>query len=237
MTSEPLRISMASPVFSEGREKNVKVRQIALYIGFTMGIILLIYSLSIGTMIGANWFGENAHDLWHLNNYFVIEGQYAYSIFGLATMVIGGLATGIAATAFLNYHKTRRTVLILSTAFVIAITMTGLGFNTLDFMLGGFYWTNQTYPPPVQIPLFGPVDVWNFYFFFFVVPLWASGYLIGSSSAYFAFIHKPLQAAEVYVAKHNFGILHQPQPKAYFAESRTYWRKPAVSASAFDGIN
>ncbi|MGE5555375.1 MAG: hypothetical protein ACM3UY_03810 [Methanocella sp.] len=211
--------------------------QIALYIGFTLGIVLLIYSLFIGTMIGANWFGENAHDQWHMNNYFVIEGQYAYSIFGIATMIIGGLATGITMTAFLNYHKTRKTVLILSTAFIIAIIMTGLGFNTLDFMLGGFYWTNQTYPPPVQVPLFGSVDVWNFYFFFFVVPLWASGYFIGSSSAYFTFIHKPLKAAGAYVAKQNFGILHQPQPKAYFAESRTHWRTPGVTTSAFDGTN
>jgi uncharacterized membrane protein YciS (DUF1049 family) len=86
----------------------VKGWQIALYIGFTLGIVLLIYSLFIGTMIGANWFGENAHDQWHMNNYFVIEGQYAYSIFGIATMIIGGLATGITMTAFLNYHKTRK---------------------------------------------------------------------------------------------------------------------------------
>jgi uncharacterized membrane protein YciS (DUF1049 family) len=80
-------------------------RQIALCIAFILATVLLIYSLFIGVMIGADWFGKNAHDQWHMNNYFVIEGQYAYSIFGLAAMIIGGLATGIAMTASLNYQK------------------------------------------------------------------------------------------------------------------------------------
>jgi hypothetical protein len=116
--------------------------------------------------------------------------------------------------------------------------MTGRGFNTLDFMLGCFYWTNQTYPSPVQVPLIGAVDVWNFYFFYCVVPLWASGYLMGSASAYFTFIYKPLQAAEAYVAKKNLGsILHQTQPNAYFAESKVHWRSQSVTSTTFDSTN
>lgn len=189
-------------------------------------------------MIGADWFGAHAHDQWHMNNYIVLDAQYAYIIFGLTTMIIGGLATGVAMTSFLNYKRTKKTILILLTAFIIAIIMTGLGFNTLDFMLGCFYWTNQTYPPPVMVPLFGAVDVWNFYFFFFIVPLWVSGYMIGSSSAYFSFIYKPLRAAEEYVAKKNLtSMLHQTQPKAYFAESGSHWRHSAVTAKAFDSTN
>ena len=71
-------------------------------------------------MIGENWFGANAHDQWHMNNYFVIEGQYAYAIFGLATMIIGGLATGIAMTAFLEYKRTRK---IISTIIIILLVL------------------------------------------------------------------------------------------------------------------
>jgi hypothetical protein len=213
-------------------------RQIALCIALTLGAVLLIYSLYIGVMIGADWFGTHAHDPWHMNNYVVLDAQYAYIIFGLATMIVGGLATGVAMTSFLNYKRTKKTVLILLTAFIIAILMTGLGFNTLDFMLGCFYWTNQTYPPPVIVPLFGAVDVWNFYFFFFVVPLWVSGYMIGSSSAYFTFIYKPLHAAEAYVAKKNLGgMLHQSQSKVYLAESGSHWRTPGGVAKAFEGTN
>ncbi len=222
-----------------GRENNMRGRQIALATALILGAILLGYSLYVGVMIGADWYGKDATAEWHMNNYFVIEGQYAYSIFGLATMVIGGLATGIAMSSFFNYTKTKKVILILAAAFVVAIITTGLGFNTLDFMLGCFYWTNQTYPPPVQVPLIGGVDVWNFYFFFFVIPLWASGFLMGSASAYFTFIYKPLRAAEAYVAKKNLGsMLHQTgQPKAYLAESKVYWRNQGSIAKSFENTN
>lgn len=214
-------------------------RQIALAATLILGIVLLCYSLYIGAMIGENWFGANAHDQWHMNNYFVIEGQYAYAIFGLATMIVGGLATGIAMTAFLEYKRTRKIIIILSAAFIVAIAMTGLGFNTLDFMLGGFYWTNQTYPPPVQVALIGSVDVWNFYFFFCVVPLWTSGFLIGSASAYFNFIYKPLHAAEEYITKRNLGAMLHPTggQKVYLAESKVVWRTSGLVQRKFDNIN
>jgi len=222
-----------------GREKKLKGRRIALAATLILGILLLCYSLHIGVMIGQNWFGVNAHDQWHMNNYFVIEGQYAYAIFGLATMIIGGLATGIAMTAFLEFKRTRKIIITLAAAFIIAITMTGLGFNTLDFMLGCFYWTNQTYPPPDQVALIGPVDVWNFYFFFCVVPLWASGFLIGSASAYFSFTYKPLHAAEEYIAKRKTDLIFQPTAgqRTYFAESKAVWRSNCSVQQKFDNIN
>jgi hypothetical protein len=222
-----------------GRENPVKGRQIALAATLILGVLLLCYSIYIGVMIGQNWFGIHAHHLWHMNNYFVIEGQYAYSIFGLATMVIGGLATGIAMTAFVEYTRTRKIIIILGAAFAVAIIMTGLGFNTLDFMLGCFYWTNETYPPPVQVAVIGSVDVWNFYFFFCVVPLWMSGFLIGAASAYFSFVFKPLHAAEEYIAKRNFGAMLHPTggQKTYLAESKVVWRSSGSTRQSFDNKN
>jgi hypothetical protein len=214
-------------------------RQIALAIALTLGVILLCYSLYVGVMIGADWYGKEATFQWHMNNYIVMDAQYAYSLFGLATMAIGGLATGLAMSSFFNYTKTKKHILILTVAFFIAIVMTGLGFNTLDFMLGSFYWTNMTYPPPVQVVLFGPVDVWNFYFFFFVAPLWASGFLMGSATAYFTFIYKPLRAAEAYVAKKNLGaMIHQTSlQKEYVAESKVFWRNRSVLKETFENTN
>jgi hypothetical protein len=213
-------------------------RQIALCVALIMGAVLLCYSLYIGVMIGADWFGKDATAEWHMNNYFVIEGQYAYSIFGLATMVIGGLATGIAMFSLVNYPKTRKTILMLMVVFFIAIALSGLSFNTLNYQLGCFYWTNMTYPPPVQVALIGSVDVWNFYFFFFVVPLWASGFLMGSATAYFSFIYKPLRAAEECVAKKNLGAkLQRTKQKAYLAESNVLWRNRSVIRESFDNIN
>jgi hypothetical protein len=224
-------------IFRKG--EYLRGRQIAFAATLILGIFLLCYSLYIGVMIGQNWFGAHANDMWHMNNYFVIEGKYAYAIFGLATMIIGGLATGIAMTAFLEYKRTRKIIIILAAAFIIAITMTGLGFNTLDFMLGYFYWTNETYPPPIQVAVIGPVDIWNFYFFFCVVPLWTSGFLMGSASAYFSFIYKPLQTAEEYIAKRNLGSMLHPTvgAKTYLAESKAVWRSSGSLQRNFDNIN
>jgi len=185
-------------------------KQTALATAVVLGVALVIYGVYIGVMIGADWYGKDATFPWHMNNYIVMEAQYAYSIFGLATMAIGGLTTGVALSAFFIGHKTRKLAVALMATFFVAIITSGLGFNTLDFMLGCFYWTNQAYPPPVQVGVFF-VDVWNFYFFLFLVPLWLGGFLVGSASAYFSFIHKPRYDAMAYVAKKNFSGVIQPQ--------------------------
>jgi hypothetical protein len=217
-----------------GREKNMRGKQIALLSVLLVGIALLLYSLYIGVMIGADWYGKDATFQWHMNNYIVMDAQYAYSIFGLATMAIGGLATGLAMAAFFKFTKTTKHILILLTVFFVAIITTGLGFNTLDFMLGCFYWTNMTYPAPIPV-LFFTVDVWNFYFFFFVVPLWASGFLMGLATTYFAFVHRPRNAAAAYVAKKNLADMLKKQN--YVAESRVFWRSRRAIEATFENTN
>ncbi len=210
-------------------------KQIALIVALILGISLLCYSIYIGVMIGADWYGKDANFQWHMNNYIVIDGKYAYSIFGLATLAIGGLTTGIAMSAFFSFNKTTKLAIALMVTFLAAIVTSGLGFNTLDFMLGCFYWTNQTYPPPVQVWIFA-VDVWNFYFFLFVVPLWFGGFLIGAAASYFGFVYQPKQAAAAYVAKKNLkGMLNQPQQ--YLAESKVIYRSRGVFKENFDATN
>jgi hypothetical protein len=210
----------------------------ALTITLAISLIILCYGIYIGVMIGADWYGKDATMQWHMNNYFVIEGQYAYSIFGLATLALGGIATGFAMAAFTTVHKTKKNILILATAFFTAIALTSLGFNTLDFMLGCFYWTNMTYPPPVQIG-FLAVDVWNFYFFFFVMPLWFGGLLMGIATSYYAFIHRPQQATQAYLTKKNLTNLIKPSMhlKEYIAESKVYSRSRGLIKENFDTTN
>lgn len=213
-------------------------RQIALGVALVLSVILLCYSLYIGVMIGADWYGKDATFQWHMNNYVVMDAKYAYSIFGLATMAIGGLATGIAMSSFFTFTKTKKHVVLLTVAFFVSIFMTGLGFNTLDFMLGSFYWTNMTYPPPVHLFLLGSVDVWNFYFFFFVAPLWISGFLMGGSVSYYKCIYQPQCAAAAYVAKKNFGaMLSQSMHKDYLAESKAFSRSRRFIKETFDNTN
>jgi hypothetical protein len=142
-------------------------------------------------------------------------------------------------SAFFTFNKSTKHILVLVASFFVSIIMTGLGFNTLDFMLGSFYWTNMTYPPPIQVALIGSVDVWNFYFFFFVAPLWFGGFLMGMASSYYAFIYHPQQAAAAYIAKKNLaGILSETgQKKKYLAESKVFSRTRGIVKESFDQTN
>jgi hypothetical protein len=211
--------------------------RIALSVVLVLGVVVLLYSVNIGLMIGSEWLGSNASFQWHMNNYFVLDAKYAYTLFGLATLAIGGAAAGLAMSSFFTFQKSTKHILVLAAAFLVAIFMTGLGFNTLDFMLGSFYWTNMNYPPPVQVPFFGSVDVWNFYFFFFVAPLWAGGLMLGLATSYFAFVYQPSRAVAAYVAKKNLaGMLNQTaQPKKYIAESTVMPRSRRLET--FDNTN
>ncbi len=217
-------------------ERGVHIKQSALAIVLILGVALLCYGIYIGVMIGADWYGKDATFQWHMNNYIVMDGQYAYSIFGLATMAIGGLATGVAILSFFSFHKTTKVALILMGAFFVAILTSGLGFNTLDFMLGCFYWTNQAYPPPVQVGFFS-VDVWNFYFFFFVVPLWLGGFIIGSASSYFSFVIKPRYNAAAYIARKNLSSVIYPHQKAYLTDTKNYTASRSFAQENFDTTN
>lgn len=204
--------------------------------------ILLINSLNIGFDIGSVWFGEQAHAQWRMNNYFFLEAKYAYGFFGLATLAIGGLATGIALPAFFFFAKSRKVRIASAGFFFVAIILTGLGFNTLDFMLGCFYWTNMTYPPPVHVAVLGYVDVWNYYFYLFVVPLWLGGFLTGLATSFGTMMHHPKTLAAHYELSKRLklpGLIMQEtkQPQEYFAESRVFTRNRKATKPTFKTSN
>jgi hypothetical protein len=204
-----------------------------------VGAILLCGSIMVGIEIGSEWFGINASAPWHMNNYIVIDGIHAYTFFGLAALALGGLATGIAIPALVGLTKTKSHRATAIVAFFIAIALSGLGFNTLDFMLGSFYWTNMQYPPPVAVPVFGLVDVWNYYFYFFVVPLWLGGFITGVATSYAACKWQPKLPAKL-ATKRNLGLklkiptyLKTTQHKEYTAETQMHTRKhkPQINGS------
>jgi nitrogen fixation protein len=68
------------------------------------------------------------------------------------------------------------------------------------------------------------VDVWNFYFFFFLVPLWAGGLFVGLAAMHYALIYRPYRAASAYVLKKNLTPIIQAK-KEYLAESAVLTRK------------
>ncbi len=52
-------------------------KQTALAVALVIGIVLILYGIYIGVMIGADWYGKDATFPWHMNNYIVMEAQYA----------------------------------------------------------------------------------------------------------------------------------------------------------------
>lgn len=213
------------------REGTSTSRRVALLVALiALGVVLLLGSINVGVTIGSEWFGASASSPWHMNNYIVINAEDAYVCFGLGAMALGGLATGIAASTFFNPARRISGKIGLVCAFFVSIFLTGLGFNTLDYMSGNFYWTDLHYPPPVSVPLIGQVDVWNYYFFFFVVPLWIGGFTLGVAASCCIFSYRPRRLGSAYSVNGNFGHLKVKttltrKTKEYIVETAAASRK------------
>jgi hypothetical protein len=148
-----------------------------------IGIVLFLVSIHTALYVGAPWFDERANEQWRMNNYIIIPGVIAYVLCAFTPWFLGALFTGVSIPAFFSRSLIKKQKYLFIFC-MLAIGLTTLGFNTFDFMLGCFYWTFQVDPAPVivDLVLFSfPVNAWNFYFFYFLVPLWASGFCIGFS--------------------------------------------------------
>lgn len=145
-----------------------------------VGVVLLLVSIDTSFFVAEPWFNERAHDEWHMNNYIVVPGFIAFVFFSFLSWFLGAFFVAFTLPSFGKFAYSKRKWLIAT--FILGIFFSCLGFNTFDFMLGCFYWTNGCEPPPVMIDLmvtsFG-VNAWNFYFFFYLVPLYASGICFG----------------------------------------------------------
>lgn len=149
-----------------------------------LGALLLFFSVHSAFYVGAPWFNERASEAWHMNNYFIVPGLVAFIGFAFVPWLFGGVLIGVFVPAVYCLRGKGRRWLI-----VLALAMSGLialGFNTFDFMLGCFYWTNMTEPAPVLVDLVFCafyMNAWDFYFFGFLVPLLAGGFCFGASGA------------------------------------------------------
>ncbi len=92
----------------------MRKRRALLIVAVSIGILLLCYSLNVGVTIGSVWFGEKANEPWRMNNYYIIEGKYAYIFYGLTSLALGGLATGLSLPAFSSKVKSRKCLLALA---------------------------------------------------------------------------------------------------------------------------
>ena len=157
---------------------------------------MLYGSVQVGLFIGAQWFGEHANDPWHMNNYYVLRAEDAYVWYGMVMLALGGLFAGLVTPVFFLRRHFRKALLAAAVAFFVAIVLTGMSFNTLDWMLGCWYAVHGS-----QAVTFIPVhflrldcytslviDPWDYYFFLFVVPMWISGFLVGLSSNVIALV-------------------------------------------------
>jgi hypothetical protein len=159
----------------------LKSKTIILLTLAIIGVVLLLFSVHSALYVGAPWFSDRANEGWHMNNYIVIPGVVAFVACAFVPWFLGGVFTGVVIPAFFSssFLKKQKYLFIFC---LLAIGLTTLGFNTFDFMLGCFYWTNMVDPAPVVVDLVLTsfyVNAWDFYFFCFLVPLWASGFCLG----------------------------------------------------------
>jgi hypothetical protein len=151
----------------------------ALILAIT-GLILLFFNIHTALYVGDVFFNERAHVDWHVNNYFIVPSFVAYIGFAFTPLLVGSFFAGVTMLAFFTKLTQRKTALFIG-CFFTAIAMSALGFNTFDWMLGCFYWPNGADATVIVDLMFAsfPMNAWNFYFFCFIVPLWASGFMLG----------------------------------------------------------
>lgn len=150
------------------------------------GLVLLFLSVHTALYVGETWFTDRAYESWHLNNYIVVPGWFAYVFGAFVPTFLAGLFMAVCVPAFFSRSLLKEQK-YLFVFFLLAVGCGALGFNTFDYMLGCFYWTNGVDPSPVLVDMIFTsfsLNAWNFYFFWFLVPLGLSGFCIGASVIY-----------------------------------------------------
>ncbi len=156
-----------------------------LSVVFAVGVALLGFSLYMGRLVGDLFFGSRAMENWNMSNYFIVPSWFAYVVFGLGFLLFGGVFSG--ALVVLIFARRKAFLKQALAALFCGNAFSVVGFNTLDWMLGCFYAYHSVIDFPLILGLALTTDSWNIYFFMLVLPLWASGFLLGLAvTAYFA---------------------------------------------------
>jgi len=138
-------------------------------------IIVLIAGVGVSYLglqdllwMGSQWLSSN--DSWGLNTYTSVPAKTAFLYAGVISLWTGGLCAGAAVVLILT--KLSKTSLV---PFFLAIVFTGLGFNTLDWMISPSPGrTFQAWPLSLSFEL----ECWNWYIFLGVAPSFLGGLLI-----------------------------------------------------------
>ena len=164
---------------------------VALIVTLLVGVGMIYGAFRVGVFIGAQWYSDHANDPWHMNNYYVVRAEQAYTWYGLVTLLLGGLFAGLTVPVFFLRRHYRKILMAALVTFFVSIALTGLGFNTLDWMLGCWYMVPQSQTVTLlpfnflQLDRYTTVEFepWNYYFFLLVLPMWIGGFLVGLSSS------------------------------------------------------
>lgn len=147
--------------------------------------ILLLFFLIIGAFSsyigiqGLFWLGSkwlNTNSSWGLNTYIRIPAQTSL-ILGIISLWLGGIFAGVTVILFLTskYYINSKFFTLVLIPFFTSIILTGLGFNTLDWMISP---TSGAYPLwTLHLPF--TLEAWNWYMLFGVIPDFVGGLFIG----------------------------------------------------------
>lgn len=152
-----------------------------------MALLLTGYSFYTAWNYGQVWLIEKAHEGWHMNNYTIVPAWVAYAVFGVLSLWVGGLLLGSGLAGGMFYVLFKKKWKVAFALIIAACCLIALGFNTMDYACGWFYWNDGNPSPiPFSFIVFDVlIDAWNFYFFCVVLPLAFSGAVLSFSLLWF----------------------------------------------------
>jgi hypothetical protein len=146
-----------------------------MFLCFVLGCYATYVGYTSTTWLGYVWTDTKADYPWNLNPYIFVPAYVALHLYGIWSLWLGGLLLGVL-TQFL-YHGLH---LKISIVFMFAaVFFTGLGFNTLDWMLSRASGSNEHWNPWMLGIENVYLNSWNFYFLLSILPLFFGGALIG----------------------------------------------------------
>jgi hypothetical protein len=146
-----------------------------MFLCFVLGCYATYVGYTSATWLGYVWTDTKADYPWSMSTYIFIPAYIALQLYGIWSLWLGGLLSGVLTQ--LLYHSSHLKIAII---FVLgAVFFTGLGFNTLDWMLSRAHGSNEHWNPWMLGIQNIYIDSWTFYILFAIMPLFFGGFLIG----------------------------------------------------------
>ena len=173
------------------------MKHLRILLGFLLvvGIALSAFAFYMSWVYGQMWLSDKASEPWRMNNYISVPCWFAYAVFGVVFLWLGSLLSGATLAGGLFYRLFTKIRWKKAFATITAsLILVAIGFNTLDWMNGWIYWNmGNPIPQVVLVPFLNfqiPIDAWNFYFFFIILPLATSGFVVSFALLWLAKLQK-----------------------------------------------